>query len=377
MMKIAARDWATCLICLIAPISALADQPLANPSEVFQQTNQTPAAPPSTVMSSDFSPGCSTNPTTAPVCGNPATSNTCCWDVNQCCNLHPFIGVEATFLNPNIRGADASATVNGNQVGSAHAEGFYGAPRIWAGTMIGDSPYFAQVQYWQLAGNNSQNFTGPTYGTSNGSLYASTFDFELGRMFCLKRINTSGAFTFGGRYVDWSESNSILINQVTSSQQLLSSSAASASKFSGTGLTFGYQLLHPVGCCGWSLFAGNRYSWIWGPQQAEANTSASASQTNAAAGSANGGVTGNNSTLFIVEAQLGTQWQRQLACMKADAFVRFAVEYQYWSTNSSGQATAASFAGVTPPPVLATANANSGPLDMQLVGLAVSTGINW
>ena len=64
--------------------------------------------------------------------------------------------------------------------------------------------------------------------------------------------------------------------------------------------------------------------------------------------------------------------------MNASAFFRIAVEFQYWDTHSNSNATSFSFAQIDEPSQLnASASANSGPLDMTLMGLAVSTCLNF
>ncbi|WLD12490.1 hypothetical protein [Planctellipticum variicoloris] len=272
----------------------------------------------------------------------------------------------------------SSATLNGESVGGTKANGFYAAPRIWAGAGIGDSPFFGQLRYWQLNGSQSNTLTGPTFGSTSGTLDAYVFDFELGSRFTLDCCDATGLFTFGGRYVNWQQSSTVGSYQLPDPSQMLSATASGASQFDGTGLTFGYLLDHQIGCSNWSVFGSNRYSWIWGNQSSAAMSSAtSITSPIALAASANGATASADSTLFIAEFQLGTQWKRELKCINGDAFLRLAFEYQYWNTNSDSQAVAGSFASSGPPPADVTAAGGNGPLGMSLYGLAVSTGVNW
>jgi len=64
-----------------------------------------------------------------------------------------------------------------------------------------------------------------------------------------------------------------------------------------------------------------------------------------------------------------------LKCMPAQAFFRFAGEYQYWDA-SGGDAFSTSFAqeaGVAQ----GTATAEAGALRMNLVGFSVGAGLTW
>ena len=103
----------------------------------------------------------------------------------------------------------------------------------------------------------------------------------------------------------------------------------------------------------------------------------------AAAGSVNGASTAVDDNLFIGEIQLGLEWDYALRCMPANAFCRVALEYQRW-TGGQGFSAANSFAGVD---VEVNGNPVAGSLgdalaiadapELDLVGLAVSTGLTW
>jgi len=290
--------------------------------------------------------------------------------------LNLFFGAEATYLRPFQNGLSSSAEVlGGTEMGATQTDDFYGAPRIWLGAGFGDSPYFAQVQFWDFTADSNSTMISPTViGTSSSTLGASTFDFEGGRVFHLDGINADGKFTFGGRYVDWNQSNQMLLAQ----QGFLTASSASTfgeSAFRGTGLTFSLQLNKQLGDSGWSLFGGSRFSWMWGEQSGQALSSASASTIVLGnSTSAFDSFSNNSSTLYVAEVQLGTQWQRRITCLNSDFFFRIAMEYQYWNLGS-GQEAIATTAGI--PLTTVGAVARGGAMDMSLFGLAVGTGLTW
>lgn len=306
----------------------------------------------------------------------------------ELCNMNPhpsltrggglnlFGGVEATYLRPYQSGSTSAAQViGGTEIGATQSDDFYGAPRIWLGAGFGDSPYFAQVQYWDFSAESTSFVTGTgAIGTSSSTLGASTFDFEGGRVFHIDSVNMDGKFTFGGRYADWDQTNQLSIAQ----QGILTASSATAfgeSGFHGTGLTFSLQLNKPLGDTGWSLFGGSRFSWMWGEQSGQALSAASASTFIVGNTSPEyDSFSNNSSTLYIAEVQLGTQWQRRIACLNSDFFFRIALEYQYWNLGSGEEAIADT--GTIP---LTTVGAigRSGGTDMGLFGLAVGTGFTW
>ncbi|WP_010584554.1 hypothetical protein [Schlesneria paludicola] len=380
MPTMTVKAWMAASLCLLSTWSAPADDRVANVDQVFQQTDGgfTPPAP--QVTSGTV---CAPNACAANGCGNNYTfqslSNATSYFCDTCSSsrFQPFVGVEATYLKPNIHGGASSATVNGTSSGSTQAEGFYAGPRIWAGLRDCNSPLFVQVQYWQLNGNDVRALNGPTFGASTGTLSVQTFDFEVGSIFHIDSICTDGLVTFGGRHVEWNTSSQVAGSQLQAIDQFSSATATGLSSFSGTGLTFSYQLKRQIACTNWSLFASNRYSWIWGEDNNSAISSASAFSPGANSGSINGALGSGSSQLWIAEFQVGTQWQRRLQCINANAFVRIAFEYQFWDANSNSQATAGSFAVAGPPPVSSSAIASSGPLGMSLYGVALSTGLTW
>jgi hypothetical protein len=128
---------------------------------------------------------------------------------------------------------------------------------------------------------------------------------------------------------------------------------------------------------------------LWGPTETAAETGVMATLTStdpdavAAAGSVNGASTAVDDNLFIGEIQLGLEWDYALRCMPANAFCRVAVEYQRWS-GGMGYSEANSFAGTGIDDGSGVVQASLGDAlaiadapELDLVGLAVSTGLTW
>jgi hypothetical protein len=128
---------------------------------------------------------------------------------------------------------------------------------------------------------------------------------------------------------------------------------------------------------------------LWGPTETAAETGVLTTLTStdpdavASAGSVNGASTVANDTMFIGEIQLGLEWDYALRCLPANAFCRLAVEYQRWSTGT-GYSQANSFAGsgidnsgTITQATLGDAFAVADAPELDLVGLAVSTGLTW
>jgi len=82
-----------------------------------------------------------------------------------------------------------------------------------------------------------------------------------------------------------------------------------------------------------------------------------------------------SATAFIIEAQVGAQWDHELRCLPMSAFFRVAAEYQYWDLGSSGSVSATTSSLNSPS--FAKSSASVGDVDMNLIGLTVGAGFNW
>jgi hypothetical protein len=138
-----------------------------------------------------------------------------------------------------------------------------------------------------------------------------------------------------------------------------------------TSAFYGYK---PV-CCDFSLFYSIRNSVIFGNNESQAASSVTAQTVGGPnAGGANSAIANSNSTLYIGEIQLGTQWNHQFKCIPVVGFFRIAGEYQFWASNNS---VANSFSTAALGGTSATAAAFAGKTDLSFYGFAVATGCMW
>ncbi len=293
--------------------------------------------------------------------------------------LSLFVGTEVVFLRPFQNGGGAEIASDSTYATGNEADDFYAAPRIWVGAGIGDSPFFVQLQYWELNGSESRVYGNPfpaAEGFNFGNLRMNNFDFEGGAFLCFDEC-TEGKFTLGGRHTTFNEASGVAGGEFQGVAPYTSASSSSYSSFEGTGVTTSLQMTRRIGCSDWRLFAGGRFSWLWGDEFNGAVTSASAVDGSTNASAVHGAFGGGDANMYILEAQLGTQWQRRLTCINADAFFRIALEYQYWNTDSGGSSESLSYATLAPGGPSAIAYASSRGLETNLFGVAVGTGITW
>ena len=91
--------------------------------------------------------------------------------------------------------------------------------------------------------------------------------------------------------------------------------------------------------------------------------------------STNGAAASGQANLFIAEVQLGVQWDACLKCLPGRAFVRTALEYQYWNAALGAEASANSFATVIPSSTAVTASSNVGDVLFNLIRFNIGAGI--
>lgn len=317
-------------------------------------------------------------------------------------------GIEATFLAPDLNTGYAAFAVEEFNNGrfsyfSTDTDGIddlYVAPRLWLG--VQGCLWGVNARYWHMrAGEGSFDPVLGSDGTWNGphcgredfgfnscnDFEAYTVDLEVTRRVCLHDCWMQ--FALGVRHAEI-EHNAALNAAALADDSVLFGFANAHRQSRGTGLLLGWygrKPVFPCSCVNW--FYNFRWSALWGPTETAAETGVLTTLTSsdpdavAAAGSVNGASTCANDTLFIGEIQLGLEWDYALRCMPANAFCRLAVEYQRWSSGT-GYSQANSFAGsgvdnngtitqLTLGDALAIADAP----ELDLVGLAVSTGLTW
>jgi hypothetical protein len=327
----------------------------------------------------------------------------------ECCPPQPRLfwtaGVEATFLNPDLNTDGVSVDVeeideNRHDICttlSNDIDSIYVSPRIWLG--VQGCAWGANLRYWHLQaseGAYDPSIGGlgtwtdydcgvPDFGfTTCSRLEAYTIDLELTRRFCLNDCAMQAAMGIRHAEIDHDESLWALAN---ADQGLLTGMARANRLSRGTGLQFGLygrKPIFPCSCVHW--FYNARWSALWGPTQTSVETFASVHtiadpNISGSAASVNGAYTNVDDTLFIGELQLGLEWDYCLQCVPANAFFRAALEYQRWD-GGKGFSQSQSFAGAeivgqVDPVSIITANAAASVPQMDLIGIALSTGLTW
>jgi hypothetical protein len=313
-------------------------------------------------------------------------------------------GIEATFLRPDLNDGAAAFSVfeasderfDEFSTTTDDVDDFYMSPRIWFG--VQGCLWGANLRYWHLRANEGSfdptlgsdgEWDGPNCGTpdfgytSCNDLEAYTVDLEITRRVCLHDCWMQ--FSAGVRHAEI-EHDASLNATALADDSVLFGFAGAHRQTRGTGLVLGWygrKPIFPCSCVHW--FYNFHWSALWGPTETAAETGVLVSLTSqdpdavAAAGSVNGASTAVDDNLFIGEIQLGLEWDYALRCMPANAFCRVAVEYQRWS-GGQGFSAANSFAGVEIDNDLTTlgdALAIADTPELDLIGLAISTGLTW
>lgn len=317
-------------------------------------------------------------------------------------------GIEATFLAPDLNDGWAGFSVlevaderfDEFSTDTDDIDDLYVAPRLWLG--IQGCLWGANVRYWHLRANEGSfdptlgsdgTWDGPNCGrqdfgfNSCNDLEAYTVDMEVTRRVCLHDCWMQ--FSAGVRHAEI-EHDAALSAAALADDSVIFGFANAHRQSRGTGIVLGWygrKPIFPCSCVHW--FYNFHWSALWGPTETAAETGVLVALTStdpdavAAAGSVNGANTVANDTLFIGEIQLGLEWDYALRCMPANAFCRLAVEYQRWSSGT-GFSQSNSFAGagidnngVVTTTTLGDALAIADAPELDLVGIAASTGLTW
>jgi hypothetical protein len=317
-------------------------------------------------------------------CDSGNCGKSCCPKPSCCCcdPCMPFVGVAATFLAPvhnrssvgNVSvldpGGATLSSLNSQTVGNMTV-----GPRIWAG-IRGPAGWAGVVRYWRFV-DDQGGFSpqaAPPFSLSQGHLQLQTFDAEAIRYFSTPNSNLW--LSMGVRHAQFQQSGTAISSSVVNNGLVTSSAFSGASTYA-TGITnglFGTCRIHNTN---WSWFYGGRTSFLWdGNAKSAVTTAVSYTDPLVAAAAINGASFRNNGDLFIGEAQLGTQYNRQLVALPMNAFFRVAFEYQYWNLNMHGGAQSTSFAG-NGANAIGVATARAGGSTLDLIGFNVATGFWW
>ncbi len=301
----------------------------------------------------------------------------------SCSCRHWFVETEAVWLAPiqsqhfgGVAFIDDQGVTDG--FSTRNAGSFTLSPRITWGTQ--GECWGLLGRYWRLQ-TGDMDATLPTiYGRDSAvenSFRAETADLEVTRLFSSCDNDGELRVSFGVRYAQLSEAASVTADRFDDLTYYRGSIFAKQS-FSGTGLTAGVRGIRPVGCGCFHLFVDGRASILWDGDQVNYVTTrgeylGAASDSQAF----NDAISASPNHLFIGEIQVGGQWNLPLQCVRANAFLRLAMEYQYWGTGISGGAEAISAAGPTDGPLVAAAGTSNGATHVNLLGFSVGTGLTW
>lgn len=332
------------------------EQPAANPS--YSQGIQTPT-PPGAIYNPQLSPAsnCIGNYVPPPPVSIVALA-------------------ESTFFWPSINGVSVS-----NGIGAAGPAGaitnidpnsnplFLVAPRIALG--VQGCRWGIVGRFWdaQTTSTNAIDVE-PNGVNAINTFHAYTADLEVVRRFAGQY---GSIWAFGGfRYGSIMYQESFAAGTFTNTD-FVHSAAFGNSRFNGSGFTFGAYGTHAIGSSPFSLFASNRYSFLFGQGRSFTQAEASVLAPGGSDAAADCNCGSDVAQLFIAEVQLGAQWEHQLRWMPARAFIRTAAEYQYWTTAgiANRSITQTAFVGNT----VGTGTATASNLLLNMVGFTIGAGI--
>ena len=367
------------LLGLATPLAASADDPALLP-DAKKDVESNPFAKEDAPDANSYWAGTNDPDAVAKPGDVPGECCDLCDDCSEDCGWDWIAGTEATFLDAqvdNSGGFALASDLTGPSIinDSASTGGFQDmtfAPRVWLGM---------QGECWGLVGrffylsDSTNDFSPVVFGSGlalSERLKLYTTDLEAVRSGYVK--NTKVDASFGVRYASVETGGSNATASILG-QDLITASALTNSSFNGTGLTGGLTGRTQVRNCSnlywiWSA----RGSVLWGDSFSVVQTAAAVNSLNANAASVNFALGESDDAMFIGELQLGLQWEHELKCIPANAFVRIAGEYQTW-TAELPRAFAVSGAAVGSSGALAFAEA--GDTDVTLAGFSIGTGFTW
>ncbi len=385
-------------LCAQAGDAASADDAPAKIFEDYSLTSATSDSSDSKVITTN-----ATMDTSAPCVGNqpspvpassPCTSQGCPAPPN-CCNTYgePFCepkciftaSVEATFFHVQTKGMQVDSQVTAfpadttfEQSNSQVFDQWTYSPRITAG--VQQDCWGIEGRFWYMSDSTNRldpweaapPFTGQY---TMDRIKAYTIDVEGTHSMCLWGSKIDGFL--GVRYASFEAGQGVDVTRDTVPfTEVFNTSAFSKMTFNGVGITVGFLGRTPICCDGCVNFVyGVRGSVLWGDAERTVQTQATVTNTTGAATSTNSAFADECDTAFIIEALAGVEWDHELKCLPMSAFLRVAVEYQFWDVGSKGQVSSDSFAVSNTGG--ARSSASIGDVDTNMVGFTVGTGFTW
>ena len=383
-------------LCAQAGDAAASDDPPAKIFEDYSLTSATQDSGDSKVITTN-----ATMDTSAPCVGNqpapapaPCASSVCPAPPN-CCNTfgEPFCepkcvfnaGVEATIFHVQTRGMVVDSSIETTPPGTTFEQGnsqvfdqFTFSPRIWAG--VQEDCWGIEGRFWYMS--DSTNRLDPWESLPVGAtgqytmdrIKAYTVDLEGTYSLCYCGNKFTGFL--GARYASFEAGQAVDLTRDNTPAEIFNTSAFTKFTFNGAGITVGFLGRTPLTCDGClNLVYGVRGSVLWGEAERTVQTQATVTEVDGAATSTNSAFSDNWDTAFIVEALAGVEWDHELKCLPMCAFLRVAVEYQYWNLGNKGSASSESFA--VSGTGAAQSNGSIGTVENNLVGFTVATGFTW
>lgn len=255
------------------------------------------------------------------------------------------------------------------------------ASRLWVGRQI--TPKWAVVaRYYSLGRSTSE---APTPLEATGSNFATfqqyssfsgySIDIEAIRSLQLGKWKIDGSL--GGRHLEYGAQDQFLAFGVFTTGNFINLVLQNGSTFAGDGAVIGLSVRRQIADLPVYGFCSGRASHLTGHTTSfgRAEGTVASSPSTPLIGAAT--VTRNNApaNADIGELQAGMQLDYELARVPAGVFVRMAFEYQYWNIN--GRPTGGAGFGGTIGELTTNSFASAGLGDLQVLGIAVATGINW
>jgi hypothetical protein len=337
-----------------------------------------PALSSSCTSSASTSVGCAP-PNCCNTCGEPFCNPTCIFNA----------GVEATIFHVQTKGmqVDSAVTRFGNadiptttfeQENSQVYDQVTFSPRIWAG--VQQDCWGIEGRFWYLS--DSTNRLDPWVTLPIGAtgqytmdrIKAYTADLEGTYSLCYCGNKLTGFL--GARYASFEAGQGVDLTRDTSPAEIFNTSAFTKFTFNGVGITVGGVGRTPLTCDGCiNLVYGVRGSVLWGDAEGAVQTQATVVNVTGAATSTNSAISDNScQTAFIIEGFAGVEWDHELKCLPMCAFLRVAVEDQFWDM---GKADASSFSFALSNTGGARSHASIGDVDTNMLGFTVATGFTW
>jgi hypothetical protein len=355
-------------------------------------TAPTPPAPNQPAPIPGSAPGCTSGNLGSGCTGNlgggcPAPPN-CCNTYGEsfcepCCVFNA--GVEATIFHVQTRGMLVDSFITREADGTSFETGnsqvfdqIAFSPRIWAG--VQEDCYGIEGRFWYLSDSTNRLTPWETFPAFMTGQYtmdrikAYTVDLEGTYSTCYCGNKLTGFL--GARYASYEAGQGIDLTRDTTPTEVFNTSAFSKFTFNGAGITVGFTGRTPLTCDGCvNAVYGVRGSVLWGESERAVQTQATDVEAGGAATSTNSAFSDNWDTAFIVEALAGVEWDHELKCLPMCAFLRVAVEYQYWNLGNKGSVSSDSFAVSNTG--FANSNASIGTVENNLIGFTVATGFTW